>query len=505
MTPLPLSLLCALPGFRHSTLSGPASVSIEAAEEGTGVLRTDSRLCRPGDLFVALVGNRTDAQELVPELLKRGVLCVVTRAWHLAQSRELREAPGQVVVEDTRDWLPRAVCRLCGLDQAPLKTWGITGTNGKTSTAWMLQQLLGGLDPLTALVGTLGARIGTGELRDTGMTTPDALWLGRFARELVQGGTEHLVMEVSSHAIEQQREAVLSFSGAIFLNLSPEHLDYHGDMETYYRVKASFMRRPECELRLVNTDSDWGQRMAEELSFMPLKTLGRGPGCDWRICGESMSPEGQTFLLEGEGVRQLFRIPLPGAYNVDNAAAALVMALTAGVSLDELVERAATLPPVPGRLEPVVLKGGPRVLIDYAHSPDGYEKVLAAVKPLVGAGRLHVLFGCGGERDRDKRPMMYHTASRHADQLWLCLDNPRGEGPEQIFSDMLSRGTSSTPQERIDDREAAIVRALSACRPEDTLLLLGKGHERYQLIGRQKLPFDEPKIIKRAWAWRPDV
>lgn len=492
-----LAWLCALPGLRRTQVEGGGPWSLESTGAGP-CLRTDSRRCVPGDLFVALRGTAADGHHHVPALLEQGVCCVVESAWHLAQPAELRERGAQLVVEDTRDWLPRAVARIAGLEQTELVVHGVTGTNGKTSTTWILQQLLRSLDPLAGLVGTICSRTGNGETRPASLTTPDSPWLADFATGMLEQGGRHLVMEVSSHAISQRREAVFSYHSAVFLNLSPEHLDYHDGMEDYFRVKASFMHRPELELRLVNVDCPWGARLAAELDPMPVTTLGHGPEAHWRILDEAYEGEGQSFRLTGPGVDEPLWIPLPGSHNVSNAAAAWIVAHSLGVPATQLRGAMRGLDPVPGRMEPVILPGGPRVLIDYAHSPDGYEKAFAAVKGIPHR-HLHVLFGCGGERDRSKRPVMVRIALEHADRLWLSLDNPRREDPEQIFADMLSGRDPAAQVTRIDDRAQAIGAMLAAAGPEDLLLLLGKGHERYQLIQGEKIPFDERAELQQAW------
>lgn len=496
-----LAWLCALPGVRRAQLSADGRVGLEGLPGEGSCLRTDSRRCHPGDLFVALRGQSSDGHAFVPDLLARGVVCVVERVWQLAQPDALRALPGQVLVEDTRDWLPRAAARIAGLEGEDLRVHGITGTNGKTSTAWILQQLLRLEDPRAGLVGTICSRLGADEPVPSSLTTPDALWLAAFARSLLDLGGRHLVMEVSSHAIHQKREAVFGFQSAVFLNLSPEHLDYHAGMEDYFRVKASFLRRPEPSLRLVNVDDPWGVRLAEGLDPLPVSTVGHGPEALWRITEQRLTQAGQTFTLSRGDERHELAIPIHGDFQVGNAAAAWITAHSLGLPAGDLTEALAHIEPVPGRMEPVVLHGGPRVLIDYAHSPDGYEKALAAVAELPRR-RLHVLFGCGGERDRSKRPVMLEIVLRHADRVWLSLDNPRREDPEQIFADILARQGDDPRITRIDDRAAAIAAMLADAGPEDLLVLLGKGHERYQLLGTEKLPFDERALLRQAWGTR---
>lgn len=493
-----LGWLCALPGLRRAQLETGGPWALEGDAPGPACLRTDSRRCRPGDLFVALRGASADGHDQVASLLGQGVVCVVDSAWHLSQPSALRDLQGQLVVEDTRDWLPRAAARIAGLEQADLVVHGVTGTNGKTSTTWILQQLLAPMDPQAGLVGTICSRLGQGSAQASTLTTPDAPWLAAFASRLLRQGGHHVVMEVSSHAITQRREAVFGFRSAVFLNLSPEHLDYHKDMEDYFRVKASFLHRPELELRLVNTDCPWGARLAQELDPLPVETLGHGENATWRMGGERYEGDGQAFHLSGPGVEEDLWIPLPGAHNVSNAAAAWVVARSLGLPLDQLRGAMRVLEPVPGRMEPVPLPGGPRVLIDYAHSPDGYEKAFAAVEGMPHR-HLHVLFGCGGERDRTKRPVMVDIALAHAHHVWLSLDNPRREDPEQIFADMLRNQKGHPRITRVDDRALAVQAMLNASGPEDLLLLLGKGHERYQLMGDEKLPFDERHILREAW------
>jgi UDP-N-acetylmuramoyl-L-alanyl-D-glutamate--2,6-diaminopimelate ligase len=491
-----LAWLAALPGTLEARLGAPASVGVGA---GPGPrLRIDSRECQPGDLFVARRGQSVDAHQFVPELLARGVHCAVERGWWRAQGGAAGGPGGLLVVADGADWLPRAAARAAGIEFAPLKVHGITGTNGKTSTAWILQHLLLGRDPAAGLVGTVLARIGADSDEACPLTTPDPLWLAAFARRLLEAGGGHLAMEVSSHAVEQRREAVFGYESAVFLNLSPEHLDYHGNMEAYFRAKASFLRRPEPPLRLVAVDEPWGCRLASELDPLPCSTFGRSPRADWRIVDEGVERGARRLSLAGEGRRLDFRVPLLGAHNAFNAAAALLVALGQGLEPGELQARLETLPPVPGRMEPVPLEGGPLVLIDYAHSPDGYEKTFAALAGLV-PGRRRVVFGCGGERDRGKRPELLRIALQQADRVWITLDNPRGEDPEQIFADMLAGCPLPGRVERIDDRAAAIAAALAASGPEDLLLLLGKGHERWQLIGGRRLPFDERRVLAEAW------
>ncbi len=503
-----LAALAGLPGVQDCEVPGEPSFGLPREEvagdqdRSQGLLRIDSRLCAPGDLFIALRGTLRDGHEFVEQLLERGVHCAVEGPGAPSQA-----AGGLIRVRDTREFLARIAALAAGLPGSGLKVTGVTGTNGKTSCTWILQRLLLALDASTGLCGTICSRVGDTGGRPARLTTPDPLWLAAFAREVLDKGGIHLVMEVSSHAVDQRREALFGFRGGVFLNLSPEHLDYHGDMESYFRVKASFMRRPEMAFRLVFTDDPWGARLAEELDPLPCITFGRSGSVDWRITGEEPAAEGMRLRLAGPAGEREYRLPLFGAHNAVNAAAAIIAARELGLDAGSAAEGLSRLDPIPGRLERArvgtagkeaarVSAGHPLVLIDYAHSPDGFRKVFAASRGLA-AGGIHAVFGCGGERDRAKRPEMLGIALKECERVWITTDNPRGEDPERIFADMRGRAERADLDRvtRIDDRAAAIRDAVEVCGPRDLLLLLGKGHERWQYVGGRRIPFDEREVL----------
>ena len=498
-----LAALFSLPGVIH--VHSPKTTDLHLHPERGPALQLDSRACRADDLFIAVRGSRFDSHSLVPELLQKSVNVVVDRVgFEELESTlaKLHPSPCILVVEDTRDWAPRAAARVGGLELADLQVLGFTGTNGKSTCTWILQHLLQAQDPLCALIGTIESRFGRGEACPTALTTPDPLGLARLAQDLLEAGGRQLVMEVSSHAIHQKRDAVFSFDTCVFLNLSPEHLDYHHDMETYYKVKASFMMRPECTLRLVNGDDPMGQRLQSELSCLPVRSFGRSASCDWRLT-RLVQERGEMFLsFEFESQTHQLRAPLIGDFNAMNLMATVAVAMHAGLSLEQIQKGLLTLPPVPGRMElcPLPSVKAPRVLIDYAHSPDGYEKVFDTLTQSAFT-RIHTVFGCGGNRDRSNRPIMLELACKHSEHVFVTLDNPRDEDPERIFADMLRASELSKCESvsRIDDRAAAISHAMLGLGEDDLLLILGKGHERYQIIGSQKIDFDERAIVQSAW------
>ncbi len=468
-------------------------IALNEAELPKPVL--DSRDARPGDLFFALPGTRVDGHQFVPELQKRGVYCVVSR------DHEFAEHEGLLCVEDPRRVLDWLAAELAGLAQHELRVIGITGTNGKTSTCWILQQLLGGIDPSCGLCGTIMQRVGLGTGTVASLTTPDTLTLARLAQDVIRAGGRHLVMEVSSHAIDQQRAGFFEYAAVAFLNLSPEHLDYHGNMEDYFAVKAGWIALPGHGSRIVCVDSRWGSTLADHLQE-PCVTYGEAAG-QWRVLPKSEGLEQRFVLQHEDGDTIEMILPLPGRHNLQNATAAVLLALELGLSAEDVKRRLSTILPVPGRMERVSPPAGEKralVLIDYAHSPDGYERLFQALAGIKRT-RTNIVFGCGGDRDRSKRAVMTCIALANADQAWITLDNPRSEDPGQIFDDMLKALTEEQLRRvtRIEDRQAAIQHVLAQAGSDDLVLLVGKGHERYQILGSEKSYFNETEIVRACW------
>lgn len=459
----------------------------------------DSRLVEPGDVFVAWRGTAADAHDFVADAVTRGAAAAVVE-------RPVEAPIPQLVVRDGRRAGALVADRIMGSPSRELLAVGVTGTNGKTTTSLVARHLLApGI--ATAVIGTLGLveRDGTVRSGTEGLTTPGPVQVAVWLRELVDGGSEAVIIEASSHALAQARLDGIRFDVAVYTNLTQDHLDYHGDMAGYFGAKAHLLELvTEDGTVVVSADEpawselDTGSRTLRRFSADDPATGRRASdGADIRATDIELGATGSVFDLHVGSRRHRVRLPLVGRYNVENALAAVAIAQAAGVSVDDVVERLASTPPVPGRLEPVVAEPF-SVLIDFAHTPAALENALGAVRPLT-EGRLIVVFGAGGDRDRTKRGPMAEVAARLADIVVLTSDNPRTEDPDAIIDD-LAAAIGSTGYLRRADRREAIRLALEEARPGDTVLLAGKGHETYQVIGTEKRPFEERAIVREILA-----
>jgi UDP-N-acetylmuramoyl-L-alanyl-D-glutamate--2,6-diaminopimelate ligase len=481
------------------TVPGPALVAalqragllLEAADlPALASLTADSRDVRQGALFIAVRGSQSDGHRYVPDAVARGALAVVV------ESRQPVAVP-QLVVTDAR----RAAIELArewhGDPAASLVLIGITGTNGKTTTTGLVRHLLnaGGT---AGSIGTLGAFDGAGhDVPSTAgnLTTPGPVDLQATLATLVARGCTHVAMETSSHSLDQGRLDGMGFAAGVYTNLTRDHLDYHGTMEAYLAAKlklSTLLRAGGVEV--VNADEPAWQCLP---AHRPRVTFGRrAPDADVRAVREELDALGSRFTLEGRFGTADIRLPLLGDFNIENALAAAATALGLGEPLERVAERLSAAPQVPGRME-LVSERPCAVLRDYAHTPDALERALRTLRPLT-RGRLIVLFGCGGDRDRGKRPIMGRIASELSDLAVVTSDNPRTEDPEGILDDILAGMGNDGQRMRISDRRLAIATALDTAHPGDTLLLAGKGHETYQIIGTTKHPFDERVIVREA-------
>lgn len=446
----------------------------------------DSRTVGSGDLFVAWRGFHADAHDFLAEAADAGAVAAVVE-------RAVPDVPvPQLLVRDGRLAGALAANRVLGDPSAELFLVAITGTNGKTTTALLARHLLSGVGPAAA-IGTLGLFGPDAGLRpDTeGLTTPGPVQLVRWLRQLSDEGVRSVTMEASSHALSQRRLDALRFDVAVFTNLTQDHLDFHGDLEAYFRAKARLVELLAGDATLVvNLDARAWDRIrwrGRTLTF----SLERD--ADLRARNVRLDAAGSRFRLETVSASAEVELPLLGRFNVENALAAAAAALVGGLTLTDVAAGLADAPQVPGRLERVSTTPVP-VLIDFAHTPDALAGVLATLRPLV-EGRLLVVFGAGGERDRTKRRPMSEAVARVADTVILTSDNPRNEDPERILDD-LEPGLKGVAYERIADRRSAIAQALELARPRDLVLLAGKGHERYQLVGSEKRPFDERLVVR---------
>ena len=460
--------------------------------ELTGVA-ADSREVTAGDLFCAWSGTKHDSHGFVAAAAASGAAAALVE-------RRVDAAVPQVVVVDGRQAAALAADEVMGRPAESLRLIGATGTNGKTTTVWILRHLLSSRWA-TASLGTVGAVLEGGvPLPGTeSLTTPGPVGMAKTMRAFRDHGAEAVAMEVSSHALDQARVHALRFDAAVFTNLTRDHLDYHGSFERYCATKREFVRllRPDGVAVINAEDPSWDglERRAPRALRYAIEG-GRGWEEAEVVARDlRMDAGGTTFRLTGPGCDVEIRFPLLGAYNVQNAIAAAAACLGVGLDESAVARGLASAPQVPGRLERVATSPC-RVVTDYAHTPDALERVITALKQ-VTTGRVIVVFGAGGDRDHGKRPQMGEVASRLADVVVVTSDNPRTEDPDRIIDEIMA-GVDRADAVRITDRREAIGHALGLAGAEDVVLLAGKGHETYQVLGTETVPFDEREIV-REW------
>jgi len=456
-------------------------------------LTDDSRQVGAGNCFVAVRGSARDGHTFLDAVVAAGAACAI-----------VEDAAGvavpAMVVRESRVAAAVAAAAFYEEPAASLRFVGVTGTNGKSTTVGILRHLLDGPGALSASIGTLGVLVG-GEGRPlpggSGLTTPGPIELQRVLRALVDAGVRTVAMECSSHALDQGRVLGVRFDAAVFTNLTRDHLDYHGTMEAYRDAKARLVDLlSPTGTAVVNADDRWWDALPPAPHRL---TFGLVAPADIRCAALALTPNGSAFTLETPGHHVPASLPLMGDFNVANALGAVGAAVALGLDAETIAARLATVPQVSGRLE--LLSRRPTVLRDYAHTPDAYERVLTALRPYT-PGRIILVFGCGGDRDRGKRPLMAAAAHRYADHLILTDDNPRTEDPEQILNDICAVLPTGA-YDRIRDRREGIARALSMADPErDLVLLVGKGPDTYQIFGTTKVPFDEKTIVEDLLAER---
>jgi len=469
-----------------------------AGDEGVEVrgLASDSRRVRPGDLFFAIAGLRQDGQAFVRQALAAGAVAAVV-------DHEVPPADGLLVrVADPRRALAEAATAFHGQPARALKVVGITGTNGKTTTTYLLEAVFRAAGWRPGVLGTTGARL-DGVVRPLGYTTPEATELQALLREMADAGVQAVALELSSHALVQRRGYGLDLDVAVFTNLSHDHLDYHGTLEAYLDAKLMLFdgrnasHPVKSATAVVNTDDPVAERVvaAARRGGMKVLRFGAAAGTDVRIARVEATSGGLVVELV-TGIVTEVRLPLLGRYNAWNAAGAFAAALALGVTPACAAAGLAAVEGVPGRLERIATARPFEVVVDYAHTPDALQRSLAAMREHA-RGRLLLVFGCGGERDRAKRPVMGHAARAGADEVWVTSDNPRGEDPAAIAQEILAgAGGAGGPVHLELDRHAAIALALAAARPGDAVLIAGKGHESTQTLGERVLPFDDREVAR---------
>jgi UDP-N-acetylmuramoyl-L-alanyl-D-glutamate--2,6-diaminopimelate ligase len=457
-------------------------------------LTADSRNVKMGSIFVAYAGTVQDGRAYIPEAIARGASAVI---WDTAgfSWKEAWEIPN-LGVANLRERISEIAGHLYGNPSDSLWMAGVTGTNGKTSVSQWIAAALDRTGRRSAVIGTLGNGL-VGERAEAKNTTPDPIVLQRLLADYLRRGARHVAMEVSSHGLDQGRVTGIKYDAAVFTNLTRDHLDYHRTMDAYGEAKARLFSAPGIENRIVNTDDEFGAALARR--FGDSITYGtRGKP---RILASqvAMSAAGVRFHVDSEWGRGEVRAGVLGAFNVANLLAVLGTLIAAGLAFEDAVAAINSLQPVPGRLERVGGGPAPLVVVDYAHTPDALEKALEALRPTVAAGhRLICVFGCGGDRDPGKRPLMGSVAARLADRVFVTSDNPRGEEPAAIIEEVMRAIPGKA--EAIEDRQVAIFAAVHQSTPGDVVLLAGKGHEAYQEIAGVRHPFDDREVARAALA-----
>lgn len=469
-----------------------------------GGIQTDSRKVAPGDLFICTPGIRgmtQDRHDFAVQAVAQGAAALVVE----------RDVPAQVpklFVKDANDAASRIACHVNGYPSLAMKVIGVTGTNGKTTTSWIIEHVLREQGFATGLMGTVRMKIG-GQIFDVANTTPDTLELQSSFRRMVEAGAQYCVMEVSSHALDMGRVKGVRFRTAVFTNLTQDHLDYHKTMESYRAAKGLLFSRlgngysPDPEARsfaVLNAD-DEASAEYRRLTAAETITYGLREEADVRAEEIRITPQGTEFTVRTFAGSAKVSMKLLGRFNVYNALGAIATTLAEGVSLERIANSLERVDVVDGRMELVREGQTFPVIVDYAHTPDGLENALATIKEFA-EGRIITVFGCGGDRDRSKRPIMGRIAGEYSDVVLCTSDNPRTEDPMAILSDIepgiASSGIAQDRYELVPDRRTAIRKAVEMARPGDVVLIAGKGHETYQIIGKVTHPFDDREVAREA-------
>jgi len=450
-------------------------------------LEYDSRFVKPGDMFVALRGMKTDGHRYIDEAVRRGAAAILA---------EEGGAPGgvtMVIVPDSRRALALVSDRFYGSPWRDLYMVGITGTNGKTTVSYLTRSVLEAAGIPTGLIGTVEYRIGD-RVIPASRTTPEAPEIHRYLRDMADAGQEAVVMEVSSHALVLDRTYGIGFDVAVFTNLTQDHLDFHRTRTEYMKAKLILFQGLSPDATAVlNADDPVSSVIADETRAGVI-TYGFSDSADIRVDEYVVGPRGTEMIVRYEGSSRPLKLKLGGRFNISNALAAAGVGIAKGVGWDAIWEGIGSVESVPGRFERIDMGQPFTVIVDYAHTPDALERLLISAKEL-GDGKLIVVFGCGGDRDRGKRPVMGRVAAELSDLAVITSDNPRSEDPMGIISEIVS-GIKGKNYKVIPDRREAIGYALSQVGHRDTVVIAGKGHEDYQIIGDRKYHFDDREVVR---------
>ena len=492
-----------LQGLEILNIRGDESIPVKGLSYHSGRVE-------PGEVFVALKGHQTDGHLFIDQAIEKGAQVVV-----LEDAVDYHPGVVYVQTSDSRLALAHMAAAFSDHPSRDLTVIGITGTNGKTTTSYILEAIWKASGAQVGVIGTVNSRFGA-QVRPSPVTTPESLDLQNLLSEMRDADVTCAIMEVSSHALDLKRTHACRFAGAVFTNLSQDHLDYHQDMESYFAAKSLLFTEllavsdASAGLAVINHDDPWGKKLLQQIST-PVLTYGFDPGADIRPEHYTLSPQGiQARIASPFGPLEVIS-PLVGHYNLSNILAASSTALGLGVDLDDVIGGLATITGVDGRLEPVAIPGQPLVLVDYAHTPDALQQVLKTLRAL-NFSRLITVFGCGGDRDRTKRPLMGQAAAQGSDLVIVTSDNPRTEDPlaiiAQIEAGLKDLGRHSLNVEDVTaarqgylvvpDRRQAIRLAIEIGAPGDVILLAGKGHETYQILGTRRIHFDDREEAREA-------
>src|SRR5438094_1369418 len=461
----------------------------------------DSRRVQRNGMFVALRGEKSDGHEFIGQAIEKGASVIV------AEREEQNPRATCLIVENTRTALADFAATFYGHPERKLKLAAATGTNGKTTTTFLIKHICENAGLRCGLIGTVRYEIGERMLPAI-RTTPESLDLQELLAQIVNAGCKAAAMEVSSHALAQDRTRGLEWNVAVFTNLTQDHLDFHGTMKSYFESKMKLFtglgsqKRKRKPTAIVNIDDRYGEQLLDKIDKnVAVITYGRGARADFRASNPRVEFSGTSYQLEAGGKSYLVRVPLIGRFNVLNSVAALAAANALGISLRDAVLSIGKSSQIPGRLELVPAKRQFQVFVDYAHTPDALRNVLRTLRELE-PHRLIAVFGCGGDRDRQKRPMMGDIVDQYADYAIITYDNPRTDDPHAILAE-IEKGFPSRRYEKIVDRTEAIGRAVALAQPRDMVLIAGKGHENYQEFADYTVPFDDIQVARRTIADHP--
>ncbi|MGL4730984.1 MAG: UDP-N-acetylmuramoyl-L-alanyl-D-glutamate--2,6-diaminopimelate ligase [Clostridium sp.] len=474
-----MKLLKLLDSIEYKVLKGNSDVEINA-------IQYDSRKIERGDAFFCIEGFVVDGHNYIKAAIENGAETIIVQ-----KPVDVVEDVTVILVEDSRKALAVASANYYGNPSEKINIIGITGTNGKTTTSFMLKSILEKCGYKVGLIGTIANYIGDNKLKSE-RTTPECLELQKLFYEMVNSGVTHCVMEVSSHSLELYRVYGVKFKEAIFTNLTQDHLDFHKTFENYFNAKLKLFLSSETSI--INIDDKYSEQIKESVNNKVV-TYSIEKASEFRAYDLKLHSRGIQFKIKYDGKEELIELNIPGRYNVYNALGCIIAMLNEGVSIEKIKEgiKGTT---VPGRCEIVTLKNnlGYDIIIDYAHTPDGLENILTSVKEIT-EGRLISVFGCGGDRDKTKRPIMGEVGARISDIAILTSDNPRSENPYEIIED-IKKGITTENYMVIENRKDAIKEAIKIAQKNDIIVIAGKGHEDYQVLRDKTIHFDEREVIE---------